>query len=242
MRHESAKPFITSPGGYLLGDTGAGKKTEVLASVIERLAGGLRPRRILVVGCGSGDDAAALARYFGCRVTAIDLDDYFARRNEDLVDFRQMDARNMRFPAASFDFVYSFHALEHIPRPELALAEIWRVLCAGGFYCIGTPNRSRAAGYIGVASCSLRSKIQSNLSDWRQRLLGRFRNECGAHAGFAARELTALCSTIGRGTNISDEYYQRLYAHRGRWISAIIRLRLQAVAWPSVYVYGSKAA
>jgi hypothetical protein len=35
-------------------------------------------------------------------------------------------------------------------------------------------------------------KLQWNLSDYRSRLMNRFRNELGAHAGFSEKELSSL--------------------------------------------------
>ena len=44
----------------------------------------------------------------------------------------QMDAGQMRFADASFDFVYSFNVFEHIPDPRAVLRDIRRVLKPGG--------------------------------------------------------------------------------------------------------------
>ncbi|MBN2311617.1 MAG: class I SAM-dependent methyltransferase [Candidatus Hydrogenedentes bacterium] len=44
----------------------------------------------------------------------------------------QMDAANMEFPDASFDFVVSFAVFEHLPEPGRVLDEINRVLKPGG--------------------------------------------------------------------------------------------------------------
>jgi SAM-dependent methyltransferase len=48
------------------------------------------------------------------------------------LDLRQMDVCEMRFPANSFDFVYSNSVLHHLPEPALALDSIVRVLRPGG--------------------------------------------------------------------------------------------------------------
>lgn len=233
------RPSYT-PGGYYLGNTNSNKKTKAIARLISRFGPGLKPVRILVVGCGDGNDAAALAGHFACPVNAIDIEDYFNPRNAAAVHFDRMDARNLQFPAASFGLVYSFHALEHIPHPDQALKEVRRVLRPGGLYCIGTPNRLRLLGYIGVPGYPLADKVRANLRDWRQRLIGRFRNELGAHAGFSSSELMALCATIGSAADISNEYYRELYAGQPRFISLIIKLRLRQIAWPSVYVFGAR--
>jgi SAM-dependent methyltransferase len=44
----------------------------------------------------------------------------------------RMDARDLRFPDASFDFIYSRSVFQHIPNPEVAIREIRRTLRSGG--------------------------------------------------------------------------------------------------------------
>jgi SAM-dependent methyltransferase len=212
----------------------------VLARIISDRLGGKPVHDILVVGCGSGLDAWALSTHFGCRVIGIDLEDYFDRRHTDRVNFRTMDACALDFPDNSFDLVHSFHALEHIPEYQKAIAEIRRVLRSGGVYCIGTPNRIRIVGYIGVPGFPLSSKIRSNPRDWIIRLRGRFRNELGAHAGYSGRELTEICDAIGPGREISDEYYLRLYAGHAAKLRSAIQIGLNRYLWPSVYVVGTR--
>lgn len=220
----------------------AARKTAILA----KLLAAQQPtpiKRILVVGCGSGFDAGVLARYFGCPTIGIDIyDDLFAAAAAAPAEFAKMDARALDFADGVFDLVYSFHALEHIPEPWRALAEMNRVLRPGGIYCIGTPNRARAIGYLGV-NAAWRTKFFNNLADWRARLSGRFRNEYGAHAGFTRRELEEMCRTaFGHASDLSDPYYLALYARHRRMLSFLIRARLQAVAWPAVYIFGTKVA
>jgi ubiquinone/menaquinone biosynthesis C-methylase UbiE len=178
-------------------DTGADRKTTVLAAEIARVAK-TEIRSILVVGCGSGRDARSLASYFRCPVTAVDLDDYFEPHEGYDVRFQQMDATELNLEDEGFDLVFSFHALEHIPDYRKAIGEMRRVLKSGGVYCIGTPNRQRFVGYVGVPGYSLKKKITANCRDWRMKLSGRFRNEFGAHAGFSRAELLDICAPIGR--------------------------------------------
>jgi SAM-dependent methyltransferase len=41
----------------------------------------------------------------------------------------------------SYDFVYSSHTLEHLPDPELALANWWRIIKPGGHLIVCVPHR-----------------------------------------------------------------------------------------------------
>ena len=223
----------------MLGDTGARSKSAILADLIAAHTS-KSIYRAIVVGCGNGSDAQALAVRFSCDVEAIDIDNYFVPAGKPRVHFTNMDATALAFPDDSFDLAFSFHALEHIPNYMKAISEIRRVLKPGGTYCIGTPNRTRLVGYVGVPGFPLRKKIRSNLRDWGQRLRGRFRNEYGAHAGYSGHELKEICSAIGPGSDISDDYYFGIYPNHVVKLAAIKLFGMQWLAWPSVYIVGTK--
>ena len=102
----------------------------------ERFAGA----RVLEIGVGLGTDHVQLARN-GARLSGIDL----TPRCVDLTrsrleqeghepDVRVMDAEDLDFPDDSFDVVYSFGVLHHVPSTERAFAEVRRVLRPGGAF------------------------------------------------------------------------------------------------------------
>src|SRR5690349_16496927 len=195
--------------------------------------------RALVVGCGSGEEARELSRRFNCDVDGIDLwDDYFEMMDNDRVRLHVMDAVNMSFPDATFDLLYSFHALEHIEELDAALSEMRRVLKPGAVVFIGTPNKSRALGYLGSAT-TLKMKLIWNLQDLKMRALGRWENKYGAHAGFTARELRRIvASTFGPAVDVSLDYYLGLYAKRAALIRLVHKTGLHKFLFPAVYVRG----
>jgi len=95
-------------------------------------------KRVLEIGTGVGTDARALIRR-GASYTGINIDaGSTATTSAALETFGlsgqvlQADATRMRFPDASFDFVYSFGVLHHIPDVQAAMREIRRVLKPGG--------------------------------------------------------------------------------------------------------------
>lgn len=215
-------------------------KTEALAGLIRERTGA-PIRKLLVVGCGSGVEAAVLARELGAEVVGIDLEASFDARAAAAVDLRQGDATCLDFASGSFDCVFSYHALEHIPAYRKALAEMNRVLSKGGAYCIGTPNRLRLLGYLGSNDATWHDKIAWNLADWKARLRGRFRNEYGAHAGFSSSELKASLAKIFDHTEeITLPYYLRVYQGYALWISVLGKLGLGRFLFPSVYFMGTK--
>lgn len=214
------------------------RKTVSLADIVREYRGET-PLRLLVVGCGSGVEAAALAQHFGIKVTGIDIVPDFDPDAAVVADLRQGDATRMEFPDASFDFVYSFHVLEHIPDYRAALREIRRVLKPGGGYMIGTPNRTRLIGYLGSVGTPLSDKIRWNLADWSAKARGRFRNEYGAHAGYSAEELgDELVRTFTTAIDITAKYYYRVYSDKKPLVSALLRTGTWRWFFPAVYFYG----
>jgi SAM-dependent methyltransferase/uncharacterized protein YbaR (Trm112 family) len=95
-----------------------------------------RGKRVLDAGCGSGRHAHWAGRY-GAEVWAVDLGPAVevARRNTaDLpnVHVVQADLHRLPFPEESFDYVYSFGVLHHLPEPEAAFRGLLRYLKPGG--------------------------------------------------------------------------------------------------------------
>ncbi|HSE19116.1 MAG TPA: methyltransferase domain-containing protein [Pyrinomonadaceae bacterium] len=92
-------------------------------------------KKILDAGCGNGRFAYYAAKY-GAEVWAIDLGPAVevARRNTQSrnVHVVQADLHNPPFALESFDFIYSFGVLHHLPNPEAAFQNLLRFLKPGG--------------------------------------------------------------------------------------------------------------
>jgi SAM-dependent methyltransferase len=106
-----------------------------------RLAAG---QRVLDIACGTGVVAITAARA-GARVTGLDLTPQLlerARENAKLagveVEFREGDVEQLPFDNADFDVVLSQFGHMFAPRPEVAIAEMLRVLRAGGTIAFST--------------------------------------------------------------------------------------------------------
>jgi SAM-dependent methyltransferase len=112
---------------------------------------------VLDVGTGTGLIPFALAAsgdppasMLGIDISAGMIETARRRLREELADdarvrFERMDAEHLELPDASFDVVLSGFALTHVPRPELAMREIFRVLRAGGRLGIALGSRPPAA-------------------------------------------------------------------------------------------------
>lgn len=105
------------------------------------LLGEVEGRRVLVLGCGGGQDAIALARR-GAQVVGIDLSDEqirFARelaQKEGLeVPFVQGNVEELPdVDAESQDVVVSAHTLNYVEHVDRCFAEVFRVLRPGGLF------------------------------------------------------------------------------------------------------------
>ena len=215
-------------------------KTEKVAEIIRKIYPA-KINNLLVVGCGAGTEAAILAQRLKAKVIGIDIEDKFDAAARKFAALETGDAENLLFKDGTFDFVFSYHALEHIANPKKALQEMHRVLKKGGGFWIGTPNKSRIVGYIGGKDTSLTQKINWNLADWKARLEGKFENKFGAHAGFTAAELHSLLSEVFSATEDQTKtYFAAIYQNHPQFLNLIEQSRLSRFIYPSVYFSGRK--
>lgn len=105
---------------------------------LRRLGGSLPGRRVLELGCGRGVGLHVLRRCVpGAQVDAFDLDRRMVRtaRSRLAQPVRGLwvgDAAILPLRTASYDAVFDFGILHHVPDWRAAVAEIGRVLRPGG--------------------------------------------------------------------------------------------------------------
>ncbi len=105
---------------------------------------------ILEVGGGQGGLTALL--YPQAHVTNLDMNPDYADapcNQQPHVCFVRGDATDLPFADASFDAVTMFDLLEHVPDDAKAVAEALRVLRAGGFLLMSSPNENWRFPYYG---------------------------------------------------------------------------------------------
>lgn len=133
-------------------------------------------RKVLEIGFGMGTDLFQFARG-GAEVYGVDLSPEHLRIASERFAFfglpanlQLADAENLPFPDASFDAVYSFGVIHHIPNIEQAVREIYRVLRPGGQAIISVYHKNSAfyyfcvlGGYL-VHFRFLNESFQANLS------------------------------------------------------------------------------
>ncbi|TDK44538.1 class I SAM-dependent methyltransferase [Antarcticimicrobium luteum] len=130
---------------------------------------------VLEVGVGTG---LSLGHYQpGMKVTGIDFSDQMLEKARNrvqemglrqMIELRQMDARELDFPDASFDTVAAMHVLSVVPEPERVMSEIARVCKPGGRVVI-TNHFKRTRGPLAAL----------------ERVSAPFANVLGWHSDFA---------------------------------------------------------
>ena len=138
LRDGAARPARSSTIGKLLAPlTGAIANWAFDINVLlDRQIG----RRVLEVGAGYGDILIYL-RERGCEVLGTDLSpSAVAKAAEYGVEVRLGVLHDLGLPAAAFDAAIMCHSLEHVPDPNVELAELARLLKPGGTLHIAVPN------------------------------------------------------------------------------------------------------
>ncbi len=195
-----------------------------------------RPKRALVAGCGDGAEAALVRTTFGMKTVGVDVGLSKRELLEDL-ELIPGDLADLPFADGYFDFIYSYHVLEHVDDPDAVLAEFKRVLGPDGTVFLGFPNRNRIIAYAGTHTGeTLFQKVKWNLNDYLDRIRGRFENELGAHAGFAQSDFVHRCSRLfGSIVPLRNSYMIRKYRRVEPLIQFLCKTGLGEFAFPSNY-------
>jgi ubiquinone/menaquinone biosynthesis C-methylase UbiE len=131
-----------------------------------------RGKRLLEIGVGAGTDHLQWARA-GCRCHGVDLTDTAidtTRRHLALhgltSELQRVDAERLPFADASFDIVWSWGVVHHADRPQTIVAEIHRVLAAGGeFRGMMYKRRSLGVAKEWLKHAALRGRPWRSLAD-----------------------------------------------------------------------------
>jgi SAM-dependent methyltransferase len=114
---------------------------------------------LLDIGCGTGEDVRALARLVapGGRAIGVDASEAMvaeaARRSaeagEGAVEFRRADVQALDLPDGAVDGARAERVLQHVERPELAIAEMARVVRPGGAVVAAEPDWGTLVADVG---------------------------------------------------------------------------------------------
>lgn len=117
-------------------DDYAGKITTQLVQPLLDAAGVKARSRVLDIACGPGYVAGAAAAR-GASALGVDFAPSMvseAKKNFPHAEFHHGDAEKLEFEAGSFDAVVCAFGLGHLPEPDKAISEAFRVLRPGGRY------------------------------------------------------------------------------------------------------------
>lgn len=106
-------------------------------------------RRVLVIGCNTGLDCRYFVDLGASAVHGVDVVDEIGRDfSHSRVTYHQMSVEDMSFPDNTFDIVYSFATMEHVPRIDFGFREMARVLKKGGLiYSVAAPLWNSPQGH-----------------------------------------------------------------------------------------------
>lgn len=180
---------FVSADSYLL--TIAGQLDEVRLRATNHL-GLAAGARVLEVGCGNGQEAQRLAAMVGPTgyVTAVDLSYELIRlaraRAAPLglpLRFQTADAQELPFEDDEFDAARIERVLQHLPDPERAVHELFRVVRTGGRVCAMEPDWG--------------SMVMTGGDIEVQRAITRYKTDSIVANGTIGRELPRLFKSVG---------------------------------------------
>jgi SAM-dependent methyltransferase len=129
---------------------------------------------VLDVGCGNGWLAQTLVPR-GVHVCSLDVGRINPRRAlEHVPDQRHVavvaSAEHLPFASGTFDCAVASEVIEHLPEPECALEEMFRVVKPGGRVIISTPYRERIR-YVLCIHCNKPTPIHAHLNSFDEHRL-----------------------------------------------------------------------
>lgn len=109
----------------------------------------LTGKKVLSVGCGSGEECTLLQKKGATDITGIDTANKLIKEAQRLYPkykFHTMNVKNMDFPDNTFDFVYSSLMMHYLKDWKIALKEINRVMKPGSTFLFSTLHPTRWSG------------------------------------------------------------------------------------------------
>jgi len=191
--------------------------------------------RVLDIACGTGTSTAAIAKR-GARVIGVDFSAGMiaeALRRHPEIEFVEGDAQALPFGDAEFDAVTVSFGLRNFADPQVALAEMYRVLVPGGRLVVtefSTPPvaivRATYTGYLRRVLPAIARRTSSNpeaysylgesIEAWPDQIQLSGWLRAAGFTRVAYRNLTAGIVAMHRGHKPADEALLASAARRRR--------------------------
>ena len=97
----------------------------------------LNGKRVISLGCGSGEDSEYMKKFGAAESVGIDISSELitiAQKSYADCEFKIMDMEKLDFPDASFDFAYSSLAIHYIKDWTKVFHEVHRILKPGSYF------------------------------------------------------------------------------------------------------------
>ncbi len=98
-----------------------------------------KDKHVLELGPGPKNQTSGFLRRNFASLDGLDVDEG-AKQNPDLGRVYIYDGGEWPISDASYDAVVADYVLEHLDKPQVTIAEAFRVLRPGGLFCFRTPN------------------------------------------------------------------------------------------------------
>lgn len=142
----------------------------------------LKGKKVLMLGCGTGEESKLLKEFGATDITGIDLSKEsikLAKSTYPEYEFLVGDMHKLPFPDESFDFIYSSLAIHYSPNPLSVYQEIYRILKKKGelLFSVGHPLRWASSHFnindieylvTGYAYPSSEDKVYGNYNTFKK--------------------------------------------------------------------------
>ncbi|MBI2378287.1 MAG: methyltransferase domain-containing protein [Deltaproteobacteria bacterium] len=156
---------------------------------------GTGPAQIPVLVCRRIADATVLATDLASSMIELAEQRVRSEGLVDRIELRRVDAKQLPFPSASFDVVFSNTVLHHVPDPRPFLREAWRVLRPSGVFLVRDLRRPASEEALEALV-----RLHTRTDTPSQRALFR----ASLNASFTRSELSSLVAELGIDASIVE--------------------------------------
>lgn len=142
----------------------------------------LKGKKVLMLGCGTGEESQLLSENGATELMGIDISDEsirLAKKAYPDYQFQIGDINKLDFSKEEFDFVYSSLAVDYTNDPLRVYKEVYRVLKMDGMFQFSVPHPVRWASEVididgvqtrvmGFVESKERPKVYGNYSDYTE--------------------------------------------------------------------------